>query len=508
MPRREGGLRGCADESLSPQLTTYHRRELMPATSISSARALGRRYGRSQARRENQSRTALRPAEGRRRGAPRCGTVRPGPGPRLAYTTAVLLVCTTAVGLAAVLHRGLAGEQLTARMALLMVSGQVLVETSATSAGVALAPAPTAAPGAAAPPGALATAAAPDVAATTVPPAAPRDGPLPVGRGMWLWQPEMVEGGNVVAIVERAVSSGLTHLYVRTGSSWQGFHGAAFLDQLLGPAHAAGLRVYGWDFPNLADVGADVGRAVTAINHVTPDGQRIDGFVPDIETSSEGTRLSPQSAAAYGNDLRAAVGAGYPLIVCVPRPSDAMVNGRFPYAEVVAPFDAIAPMVYWLNRQPDTDVAGALAYLAQFNKPVIPVGQAYDGGPEGGRAGPPPAEEIQRFMATAEAGGASGVSFWSWQHATEEFWATYATSPQFVVPVGPVVSFTEAQVRSVQALLASLGYEVALTGVWDAVTASALMLFQAESGAAPTGLVDELTRDLLLNPLLAPLFGR
>lgn len=299
----------------------------------------------------------------------------------------MLLVCTTAVGLAALLHRGLAGEQLTTRMALLMVSGQVLVESSGTPVGVALGPAPSATPHAGTAPLAIAPSTAPPApvpASATVPPAAPRDGPLPVGRGMWLWQPEMVEGGNVVAIVERAMSAGLTHLYVRTGSSWQGFHGAAFLDQLLGPAHAAGLRVYGWDFPNLADVGADVSRAVTAIGYVTPDGQRIDGFVPDIETASEGTHLSAESAAAYGSGLRSAVGAGYPLIVCVPRPSEGMINGRFPYAEVVAPFDAIAPMVYWLNRQPDTDVAGALAYLAQFGKPVIPVGQAYDGGPEGG----------------------------------------------------------------------------------------------------------------------------
>ncbi len=484
----------------------------MSLTSTSSTRALARRpaRGRRRPRRPPATRLGSRPGS---RLLGRLGALlgaRPGPG--LVRATAVLLVCTTAVGLAAILHRGLAGAQLTSRMALLMVSGQILVEASSNPIGVTLTPAAPPPPAAAGTVGAAPSAADPAAASVaavpTVPPAAPRHGPLPVGRGMWLWQPEMVEGGNVAAIVERAASAGLTHLYVRTGSSWQGFHGAAFLDQLLAPAHAAGLRVYGWDFPNFADVGADIARASAAIGYTTPDGHRIDGFVPDIETASEGTNLSPENAAAYGNGLRAAAGLGYPLIVCVPRPSEIMVNGRFPYAEAVAPFDAIAPMVYWLNRQPDTDVAGALTYLAQFGKPVIPVGQAYDGGPEGGRPGPPPAEEIQRFLATAEAHGASGVSFWSWQHATEEFWSTYAAAPEFVVPLGPVVSFTEAQVRSVQQLLSSLGYEVDLTGVWDAATASALMLFQAESGATPTGLVDELTRDLLLNPLLAPLLGQ
>ncbi|HEV3362957.1 MAG TPA: hypothetical protein VG795_02250, partial [Acidimicrobiia bacterium] len=37
------------------------------------------------------------------------------------------------------------------------------------------------------------------------------------------------------------------------------------------------------------------------------------------------------------------------------------------FAEVTAAFDAIAPMVYWQNRDPATDVAGAIDYLAQFN---------------------------------------------------------------------------------------------------------------------------------------------
>ncbi len=254
---------------------------------------------------------------------------------------------------------------------------------------------------------------------------------LPYGKGMWLYEPDKTENGDVQAIVAKAKAAGLSHLYVRTGSSWNGFYAAPFLDQLLPVAHEANLLVYGWDFPRLISWQEDVKRAKAAIDHRTPGKHRIDGFSADIETRSEGTHIAPQAAADYGRALREEVGASFPLIATVPRPSPAQ---NYPYAEVVESFDAIAPMVYWLNRQPDTDVAGALRDLAKFGKPVFPVGQAYDGAPEGGRAGVPPPEELWRFMRFAEANGAQGVSFWSWQAANSKAWAAITEAEEFRSP--------------------------------------------------------------------------
>jgi hypothetical protein len=254
---------------------------------------------------------------------------------------------------------------------------------------------------------------------------------LPYGKGMWLYEPEKTEGGDVAAIVAKAKAAGLSHLYVRTGSSWNGFYAGSFLDQILPAAHEADLMVYGWDFPRLINVADDVRRAKAAIDHRAPGKHRIDGFSADIETRSEGTHITGAAAAEYGRLLRDAVGSSYPLIATVPRPSPAQ---NYPYAEVVASFDAIAPMVYWLNRQPDTDVSGALRDLAQYGKPVFPVGQAYDGAPEGGRAGVPPPEELWRFMRFAQAGGAQGVSFWSWQAANAKAWAAITEAEEFRAP--------------------------------------------------------------------------
>ena len=264
-----------------------------------------------------------------------------------------------------------------------------------------------------------------------VPPPPPAGPFLPHGKGMWIYEPAKTEGGNAQAIVDRAREVGLTHLYVRLGSHWDGFNVRPFVDSLLPAAHAKGIRVIGWDFPRLGDAwSADVARAKAMIEYRAPGGHRIDGFSADIETESEGTRVSPDVARAYGAALRGLVGADYTLIATVPRPSFKH-RPTYPYAEIVESFDAVAPMVYWLNRQPDADVAGAVDDLAPFGKPVFPVGQAYDGKPEGGRPGVPPPEELLRFMGTAHAKGVTGVSFWSWQAANSSAWEAIRTATQF-----------------------------------------------------------------------------
>jgi hypothetical protein len=354
-------------------------------------------------------------------------------------------------------------------------------------------------PTTAAPPTTGAPAPAPAVAPP--PPLAPRAGGIPVGKGMWIWLPERTLDGDADLIVERAVSAGLTHLYVRTGSSRQGFENTDFLERLLPVAHGAGLRVYGWDFPYLEDVAGDIERAMTAITFRTTTGHRIDGFVPDIETGAEGTNLSAEAAGAYSAGLRAEVGEDYPLVACVPHPSPRRIES-FPYAAIIPHYDAVAPMVYWLNRQPDTDAAHAVTWLSQFNRPVIPVGQAYDGGPEGGRPGPPPPDEIRRFLAAAERYGATGASFWSYQHATPEIWTAISEAPELTLPANTPLQRT--QIHAVQTQLRAMGYWAPPTGQWDAETVRGLTVFQIDRGLTPTGQFDAVTRGELLGPLAPP----
>ena len=132
---------------------------------------------------------------------------------------------------------------------------------------------------------------------------------MPEGKGMWIWQYGKTEGGDVKAIVAKAKAVGLTHLYLRVGSHWDGFYGGPFMDKLLPAAHGAGLLVFGWDFPRLGEsVAGDVQRAMAIINYETPGRHRLDGFSADIETESEGTHISAESASAYGKAIREIAG--------------------------------------------------------------------------------------------------------------------------------------------------------------------------------------------------------
>ena len=359
-------------------------------------------------------------------------------------------------------------------------------------------------------------AAAPAAAvADTVPPVAPPvtaaapaasppalRGALPIGKGMWLYVPEKVEGGDVGATVAKAKAVGITHLYVRTGSSRMGFYAQDYLNRLLPAAHAGGIRVYGWDFPYFTNVADDVARSLAAINYTTPDGHRIDGFAADIELRSMGVNINEGTAWGYGEGLRRGVGDKYPLIAVVPRPSPALVS--YPFAHVVKFFDAVAPMVYWMNREPGADVAGAFRDLAVHGKPIMPVGQAYDGFAEGGKPGVPPKAELQRFMEVADQHGAPSVSFWSWQHADTQAWEAIRDAGQFVLPAEPAV-LTAPQLTAYQFLLTSLGFPAPQSGVWDVPTVEAVGAYQRAANLPVTGHFDQPTRAMLFTPFAPPI---
>ena len=327
-------------------------------------------------------------------------------------------------------------------------------------------------------------------------------GALPVGKGMWIWLSDQAEGGNPAAIVARAKAANLTHLFVRTASLADGFYAGPFLDQLLPAAHAAKIRVYAWDFPYLDNVDADVARAVQAITYATPDGHRVDGYAADVELRGMGVNITPQTGKHFGVALRRAVGPNYPLIACVPRPNPALT--AFPYADLVAAFDAIAPMVYWLGADPRNHVTGALRDLGAHGKPILPVGQAYDGGDEGGPRGVPPREEIIQFMQAGDQHGAAGVSWWSWQHADQEAWDAIRDAAEFRLPIGDPAVYTKGQVLAYQTLLTSLGFQSPIDGVWGEATAGAVRLYQHAARLPATGIIDQATLEVLLTPFPPP----
>ncbi|HUR05105.1 MAG TPA: hypothetical protein VM347_21355, partial [Nonomuraea sp.] len=226
------------------------------------------------------------------------------------------------------------------------------------------------------------------------------------GKGLWV-TPWAKTDVDTRALVAQAQRTGVTSLWIRTGGSRQGYYGNHFLGQLVPQAHAAGIAVIAWDFPFLSDPVADARRAHAAL------ATGIDAFSPDVESAAEGTYATPRRLAVYLSLVRRWAGAR-PVVATVPRPSKQ--KSTFPYASFVPYADVFAPMVYWSCKEPGTLVRDSVNKLKRM-LPVAPIGQAYDMGGEGGRAGTPSHFETLRFLDAARRWGGIGASLWTVEEA-------------------------------------------------------------------------------------------
>jgi hypothetical protein len=222
------------------------------------------------------------------------------------------------------------------------------------------------------------------------------------GKGIWLtvWPGSRLDATGVVAA---ARSAGLRQLWLRTGSSQNGFYGSATLRELVPVAHAAGISIIAWDFPTLSNPAADAARAALAFR------SGADAFSPDIETSAEGTYLTARRVRYYLSLVRGIAG-NRPVIATVMRPTAYWVE-NYPYG-AEAPFvDAFAPMVYWSCTEPGAAVDEAVNVLSRW-RPVAPIGEDYDMGSEGGPPGLPSPQQIWRFLDVAHHLGSIGASLY------------------------------------------------------------------------------------------------
>jgi hypothetical protein len=257
-------------------------------------------------------------------------------------------------------------------------------------------------PGPPAPP--LPAPAIPETSIPIVTPPGPRHVSLAefTGKGIWVtvFPGQRV---NAAGLVKTARRAGLDALYVRTGSSTDGFYGGRLLKNLVPLAHRYGIAVIAWDFPTLSDPAADAARAADAFRY------GVDAFSSDIEEAPEGTYLTARRVAYYLSIVRKDA-RSRPVVATVPRPTSLSL-AAYPYA-AEAPFvDAFAPMVFWSCTEPGAAVALAVEVLRPL-RPVVPIGEDYDMASEGGPAGLPSGAQVWRFVDVARREGAIGVSLY------------------------------------------------------------------------------------------------
>ena len=251
---------------------------------------------------------------------------------------------------------------------------------------------------------------------------------LPTGTGMWLHEWDRSQGGNGAAIVARAQAVGLTHLFVQTGSSKLGSIANRPLRGILPSTRGTGIKVIAWDFANLARPEADARRLASAAMFRCGGCPRVAAVAPDIETAAEGTRINGSNVIRYYNELRKRLPRDVAILATVPWPSEARKN--YPYASTAGRVDAIIPMAYWYNRSPATVTAQSMAFFKRFHKPVMPVGQGYDGRLDAPYLRPDthPYLSVKSFILTARQWGARSVSLWSWQTTGPNQWKALHSS--------------------------------------------------------------------------------
>jgi peptidoglycan hydrolase-like protein with peptidoglycan-binding domain len=312
------------------------------------------------------------------------------------------------------------------------------------------------------------------------------------GQGMWIWYLSKSDGGSLASIVAQAHAAGVTTLFVKSSDGSVNYW-SQFSAQLVAELHANGLKVCAWQFVYGTE---PVGEAALGAQAVA-DG--ADCLAIDAEGEYEGRYAAAQT---YIDDLRAKIGATYPLgLASFPYVFD---HPSFPYSVFLGPGGAQynVPQMYWKDIGQSVDTVYANTYVANriYGRPIFPLGQTYGG---------VSSAELLRFREEAVVYGSPGVSFWDWQESGAVDWNTLAAPLAPLTSVTPNTEYPELskgnkgdQVLWMQEHLAGTIPTQETTGVFSSQTLTNVEAFQTAHAIAPTGVVEAATWTALL--ALAP----
>jgi peptidoglycan hydrolase-like protein with peptidoglycan-binding domain len=330
------------------------------------------------------------------------------------------------------------------------------------------------------------------------PPAPPKLTPAPTataasgtafeGQGMWIWYVSQSDGGNVASIVAQAHAAGVSTVFVKSSDGSSNYW-SQFSPQLVAELHANGLKVCAWQYVYGTNPAGEANLGAEAVAN------GADCLVIDAEAEYEGHYAAAQT---YITDLRAEIGATYPLgLASFPYVS---YHPSFPYSVFLGPDGAQynAPQMYWKDIGVSVDTVYANTYIANriYGRPIFPLGQTYGG---------VSASDLLRFREEAVDYGATGLSFWDWQETPASDWSTLATPLTPLTSVTPNASYPELsgggkgdQVLWMQEHLASAIPAQETTGYFGSETTTNLEAFQTAHAIPASGVTDAATWAALL----------
>jgi hypothetical protein len=317
-----------------------------------------------------------------------------------------------------------------------------------------------------------------------VAPALSGDGSAPAafrGNGMWIWQLDKSDGGNVDTIAARAAAASVSTVFVKAGDGTTPWD--QFSPLLIGALHQHGLKACAWQFVYGNSPAGEASVAAAAI------AAGADCFVIDAESSYEGKYAAAQT---YMNAVRAAAGPSFPIgLTSFPYVD---YHANLPYSVFLGAGGAQVnlPQVYWKDIGGSVDAVSAhtLAQNRIYKAPIAPLGQTYDN---------PPATDLRRFRQLWAAYGAQGLSWWSWQATDAAHWTTLAElAPAPSVepdPGWPALGKGAKgdEVIWLQEHLTKSYPTVTVSGKLDTATGDALKAIQTAGGIPVTGTTDAAT---------------
>jgi peptidoglycan hydrolase-like protein with peptidoglycan-binding domain len=308
------------------------------------------------------------------------------------------------------------------------------------------------------------------------------------GQGMWIWYVSQSSGGSVPAIIARAKAAGVSTVFVKSSDGPSNYW-SQFSPQLVAEMHAAGLKICAWQYVYGTNPAGEAALGAEAVAN------GADCLVIDAESEYEGHYAAAQT---YIKDLRAKIGAAYPLaLASFPYVS---YHESFPYSVFLGPEGAQynAPQMYWKAIGDSVDTVYANTYIANrmYGRQIFPLGQTYEN---------VSASDLLRFREEAVDYGATGWSFWDWQETSSAQWADLPAPLAPLTSVTPNTSYPELSQGSkgdqtlwMQEHLADAIPAQTTTGVFNAATTANLIAFQSAHGIPASGVTTAATWQALL----------
>jgi peptidoglycan hydrolase-like protein with peptidoglycan-binding domain len=294
---------------------------------------------------------------------------------------------------------------------------------------------------------------------------------------MWIWYLSQSNGGQVPLIAARAHQAGVGTVFVKSSDGSTNYW-SQFSPQLVSELHANGIKVCAWQYVYGASPAGEANLGARAVAN------GADCLVIDAEAEYEGRYAAAQT---YVSDLRAKVGASYPVgLASFPYVS---YHPSLPYSVFLGPEGAQynAPQMYWKAIGTSVDTVYANTYIANriYARPLFPLGQTYEG---------VSSADLIRFREEAVDYGATGESFWDWQETTSGGWAALGAPLQPLTSVTPNTEYPELhsgshgdQVLWLQEHLATAVPAQETTGIFGSATTANLRSFQSAHGIEPSG---------------------